>query len=239
MKITFAGELQKVHPSWKLFFNSARLNELERIEKRIGANFTPSAEKVLRFAGTDLKRIKVVILGQDPYPQAGTATGRSFEVGGIKSWSELKRNASLVNILKLLHMNYLGSQDLAPVQKIREDIYSEVFPILSPDRLFRHWESEGVLLLNAALTCEIDNSGSHKDLWEQFVRDVVNFVAEQQPHAKWLLWGKNAQNFCSFVPADNKFESHHPRLYNRTPGSFLAENHFALISNINWLGKDF
>ncbi len=236
MNISFAGQIQQVHPSWESFFISRRLEELEQIEERIGFDFTPPAERVLRFAGTDLARVKIVILGQDPYPQRGTATGRSFEVGGINSWNELKRNASLVNILKLLHMNCLGRSDIAPVQKVREDIESGIFPVLPPDRLFSHWEAQGVLMLNAALTCEVNNSGSHSEIWTPFVHEALSHVAENCPQAKWFLWGRNAQQFCSFVPESARYESHHPRLYNRTPGSFLAENHFARIADIDWTG---
>lgn len=236
MNIIFAGHKQVVHPSWDHFFSAEKRNELTEIEKNIGSHFTPDAGSVLRFAATDLNHIKVVILGQDPYPQEGTATGRSFEVGGIKSWRELKRNASLVNILKLLHKNYLNTSEVAPIEKIREDVDSGVFPLLPPDELFSHWERQGVLMLNAALTCEIDKSGSHKDIWQSFVTTLLQYVAENNKDVLWFLWGRNASDFCSFVPDENKYESHHPRLYNRTPGSFLAENHFKSVPEINWVG---
>jgi uracil-DNA glycosylase len=236
MNIFFAGKSREVHPSWECFFTNEKINELKGIEEDIGSSYTPEAQNILRFAATDLGRVKVVILGQDPYPQKGTATGRSFEVGGISSWHDLKRNASLVNILKLLHKNYLKSPEVSPIKKIREDIDAGIFPLLPPDKLFRHWEDEGVLMLNAALTCEIDKPGSHKDIWSDFVRDALKFTAENSRAARWFLWGKNACDFCSFVSEENKFESHHPRLYNRTPGSFLAENHFAKVPEVNWFG---
>ncbi|WP_031480679.1 uracil-DNA glycosylase [Maridesulfovibrio frigidus] len=235
MKINFCDETYEIHSSWDSFFTTEKIIHLRYLEHAIGTNFTPSAERVLRFSQMNLDKVRVVILGQDPYPQRGVATGRSFEVGDIKSWAELKRNASLVNMLKLLHKNYTGSDEIAPISKVRDDIDAGLFPILPPTELFSHFEEQGVLMLNAALTCEIDNSGSHAIAWKHFSQELLTFINQSRPGAKWFLWGKDAQEFCSFIPESQKLTSYHPRLNDQKDGAFLTENHFAKCPEINWV----
>ena len=74
-----------IHPSWKPFFTQEISAILDDVENQIGiANseeLTPDRNRILRFFALDLFKTKVVILGQDPYPQQGVATGRAFEVG--------------------------------------------------------------------------------------------------------------------------------------------------------------
>ncbi|MFW5501313.1 MULTISPECIES: uracil-DNA glycosylase [unclassified Maridesulfovibrio] len=235
MRVNFCLSSYDVHESWRGFFTLPRMMELDRISSSIGKDFTPNADKVLRFCETDLSNMKVVILGQDPYPQMGVATGRAFEVGDIKTWTELKRNASLVNILKLLHKNYLQAEDVEGIAKIRTDIESGKFPVLPPKKLFNHLEEEGVLFMNTALTCQLENPGSHTEIWRDFSSALLQYIQQKNASAKWLLWGKDAQEFASFVPEAQKKTSYHPRLFNKTPGSFLGENHFVDCPEINWV----
>lgn len=235
MKINFCNASYIINNSWDKFFTTDRVLQLGRIEAAIGTDFTPPGDKILRFSQVDLARVQVVILGQDPYPQSGVATGRSFEVGNIKQWSDLKRNGSLVNMLKLLHKNYTGASEIAGISKVRADIVANRFPVLSPTELFSHFEKQGVLMLNAAFTCKIDNPGSHTDIWKSFSQDLLRFIAENNPQIKWFLWGKDAQEFCEFVSDSKKFKSYHPRLFDQKDGSFLKENHFAKCPEINWV----
>ncbi|MFW6310335.1 MAG: hypothetical protein ACOC1D_04465, partial [Prolixibacteraceae bacterium] len=93
--------LQKieVHQTWEKFLSREIKELICQTEKEITKqNFTPPADKVLRFLEVPLDQIKVIILGQDPYPQPGVATGRAFEVGTLKSWNEPFKNISLKNI---------------------------------------------------------------------------------------------------------------------------------------------
>lgn len=235
MRVNFCLSSYEVDESWRGFFTLPRIMDLDRISSSISKDFTPNADKVLRFCKTDLSKMKVIILGQDPYPQMGVATGRAFEVGDIKTWSQLKRNASLVNILKLMHKNYLQADEVEGIAKIRTDIEAGKFPVLPPKKLFTHLEEEGVLFLNTALTCQIDNSGSHTEIWRGFTTALLQYIAQKNTAAKWLLWGKDAQEFASFVPESQKQVSYHPRLFSKTPGSFLGENHLADCPEINWV----
>lgn len=160
-----------IDESWKPFLNRQEvIEELFKIEQRIGSNYTPPAPLVLRFATTDLKTIKVIMIGKDPYPEKGIATGRSFEVNGVKDWNDKQvSRCSLRNIIKLLHKTYLGYEKAKGIKEIRKDIQSGKFPIPSPDQVFSYWERQGVLFLNTAFTCEIGKIGSHLNDWKCFL----------------------------------------------------------------------
>ena len=141
-----------IHPDWKPFLSKEILDLITQIElKIIKTDFTPSTKNVLRFFELPLHSVKVVIIGQDPYPQIGAATGRAFEVGTLKSWNEPFRNVSLKNILRALFKAYSGN--VIKFNELKEKFDNE-FPVLSPSKLFKHWENQGVLLLNTAFTCE-------------------------------------------------------------------------------------
>jgi len=176
-------------------------------------------------------------LGQDPYPQAGVATGRAFEVGTIKSWCDLKENTSLQNILKLICYNSLELDNIPTIDEVRKNICQSKFNILSPNELFVNWENQGVLLLNTAFTCEIGKPNSHSNYWGRFSQRVVDYIAAKNPDTNWLLWGNNAKNFGSHIAQSQKYESTHPRLNTKTEDSFFAKNHFSLDLGINWIGK--
>ncbi|MBF0408352.1 MAG: uracil-DNA glycosylase [Candidatus Riflebacteria bacterium] len=192
----------------------------------------------MRFLNFDLNETKVVILGQDLYPQPGIATGRAFEVGGLNDWVSLKKNTSLQNILKLLHKNSLKNTDVSPIKDVRKAIKDSSFSILPPNSLFKNWEKQGVLLLNTALTCEIDKPKSHSNYWACFMQKVINFVKRISPDAMWFLWGKNAQVFGMEIDGKKKLECNHPRLNSQCKGDFLFENHFNIKSKVEWFGKN-
>lgn len=133
-----------------------------------GAVFPPEQQvfRALELAGPEA--VRVVVLGQDPYPTRGHAHGLSFSVGA--DVRPLPR--SLNNIFKELH------QDL------------DIAPAVSGD--LSRWAEQGVLLLNAVLTVRegIPNSHARRG-WEKFTDQVIATLAEQE-HLVYLLWGRNA-----------------------------------------------
>ena len=96
-----------INPSWNSFLTDETIELLRKIEKEIGSsNYTPSSARVLNFLSVPLEHVKIIILGQDPYPQQGVATGRAFEVGTLKSWNQTFNNISLKNIVRAIYVAY-------------------------------------------------------------------------------------------------------------------------------------
>ena len=121
------------------------------------------------FSLTPFSKVKVVILGQDPYHGAGQAHGLSFSVP-----SGVKLPPSLRNIFKEMQ------SDLGINAPSSGDLSS--------------WAQQGVLLLNATLTVQQKKAGSHqKKGWESFTDSVIKLISEQKEQVVFLLWGKFAQ----------------------------------------------
>ncbi|NOR74654.1 MAG: uracil-DNA glycosylase [Draconibacterium sp.] len=232
-----------VHPDWNPFLSKEILDLILQIESDISTNeFTPSSEKVLRFLEIPLSTVKVVIVGQDPYPQAGAATGRAFEVGILKSWSEPFRNVSLKNILRTLYKAYTG--EIINYNKLKEKLDNE-FPLLAPYKLFKHWEKQGILLINTSFTCELGIPGSHKKIWEKFSEELLNYINNTNVSITWFLWGNHAIEATRNLNLNNKILSQHPMMCYKKEGRdtdflFGKINCFEqLINEIDWTGYNF
>ncbi|HPB79455.1 MAG TPA: uracil-DNA glycosylase, partial [Sedimentibacter sp.] len=168
------------HPSWNNFLTDSIILELETIERKIGSNINPAPENVLRFMKCNLYDIKVVILGQDPYPERGRATGRAFEVGDLTSWNQKFRQVSLKNIIRLIYKNYNGISEYSDIKKfseIQKEIKEGKFSILPPHKIFKSWEKQGVLLLNTYLSVEAGITGSHISIWQKFSEELLKFIS--------------------------------------------------------------
>ena len=160
-------------------------------------NYTPGIENIFRFMRNDLESAKIVIIGQDPYPEEGRATGRAFEVLGLEDWQEPFRQVSLKNIVRLLYYNYQAASRSSvyqiPFNQIRGEISSGAFKIKCPPKLFQSWESQGVILLNRYLTCQIGNPGSHRKLWKPLTDNIIRYIRKVNPYMSWFLWGTDAK----------------------------------------------
>jgi len=165
-------------------------------------------------------KVKVVILGQDPYINPGEAQGLAFSVGeGIKVPPSLK------NIYKELNsdigMNIPKSGELVS------------------------WANQGVLLLNAVLTVEAGKSNSHaKKGWEKFTDYIIKYLGEKDAPIVFILWGKNAHSKEQFLtsPKHLILKAPHPSPLSASTGffgckhfsqanKFLADNGLEII---NW-----
>ena len=131
----------------------------------------PSRENIFRaFEACPFEHVKVVILGQDPYPTKGHAHGLCFSIEeDVKPFPK-----SLVNIFK----------------EIESDLNQ---PIPANGSLVR-WAKQGVLLLNTVLTVKEGQAGSHMNKgWEQFTDAVIQILSDQKEDIVYLLWGSKAQ----------------------------------------------
>lgn len=209
-------------------------SDLSAILREVNGECTPSAEKIFR-AAMPVDQVRVVILGQDPYPAEGAATGLAFEVNGLTSWKMPFRQVSLKNIVRLLYASYT---DADPYKTAYSDILKAMdrgeFSILPPDRLFSYWAENGVLLLNTALTCKTGYPGSHAELWQPLMDDLVKYV-EDNAHPIWFLWGKSAQKYGN---VRHSYCSRHPMLCSeKWEDDFLKNPCFRETADqIDWLG---
>ncbi len=201
---------QPVHNSWNDFLEQPNIKELQKIERNIGEkSYTPTTERVLHFLTVPLNKVKVIILGQDPYPQENVATGRAFEVGTLQTWDAPFRQVSLKNIVRLIYKTYYNKID--SFKNIRQ-WNREHNAIASPNDLFKAWEKQGVLLLNTALTCETGKSASHSNLWRNFTGELLHYINQKSPDTFWILWGGHAQKITENISLKNKRTSNHPMM---------------------------
>lgn len=219
---------ERVHPSWNEFLSDGVLEQLEYIEGKIGNNFTPSEELILRFLTIDLDNVKVLILGQDPYPQPGVANGRSFQPSNLISWTQPYRNNSIKNIIRLIYKEYFG--EMVVYTRIN---WTE-FNIKRPIEWFDSLENQGVLFLNTSFTCEIGESNSHSFLWSNFTNKLIDYISNKKPDLYWFLFGKNAQAYSGLIKSGHKIKNPHPMM--GTKEFFESSCIKETKSIINWLG---
>ncbi len=181
----------------------------------------PPKEQIFNaFKACTLDKVKVVILGQDPYHDEGQANGLSFSVN-----SGIKLPPSLVNIFKEIERN-LG------------------VAIPTNGDLTR-WAAQGVLLLNASLTVQAHQAGSHQGKgWETFTDAVIKYIAEEKEGVVFILWGAYAQKKAAFIDEQKHLilKSAHPSPLSVYRG-FSGNQHFSLTNDylklqgkeeINW-----
>ncbi len=189
---------------------------LDLIEERIGSNFQPDRESVFSAFAVPIEEVKVLIVGQDPYPNSEHAMGLAFSVPSSVS----KIPPSLTNIFKEL------KSDLGIVRTNGD---------------LTDWTNQGVMLLNRSLTIGRDGRETHKDLgWEVFTKQVIEVLARRG--VKGILWGKQAQSFQSYFFPGNYISSVHPSPLSAYRGFFGSKPFSAVnkmlerdnLSPINW-----
>jgi uracil-DNA glycosylase len=148
------------------FFVAAKLTE----QINAGVNIFPPVHQILRALDvTKFEDVKVVILGQDPYPTAGHANGLAFSVDPTLD----KLPKSLQNIYKEL-------EDDLGIKRTTGDLSS--------------WASQGVLLLNTVFTVEEGKPKSHEGIgWEALSDEVIHKLSQHRENIVFVLWGKKAQ----------------------------------------------
>ena len=171
---------------------------------------TPDISDIFNaFYLTPLAEVRVVILGMDPYPTPGVATGLAFSCNtGVPP--------SLRNIYKEI-----------------ANCYPENYVIPSTGNL-EHWASQGVFLLNACLTCKVGQSNSHAkfSIWTPFVSHVLKAIGSLNKNCFYLLWGKQAQTYKQYIRAANGriLEAAHPSPLSANRG-FFGCSHFKLVND--------
>ena len=229
-------EDNKIHDSYHEFFSLELIQEIDEIMGTI-SNYTPNKENIFKAFRQDISHVRVVLLAMDPYPQKGVATGRAFEVEK-DSWMDKGVNTSLKNMVKLIYKTYM--REIPTIDRLRNEINDKTFDILPPNELFKSWESQGVLLLNTALTVEIENSGSHIKLWGNFTKKLIKFIEEKNNNIIFLLWGAKAGKYKKYIENSQIIEHNHPAICGnlKNPKDFLNGDSFEKTQDlIQWTGK--
>ena len=176
-----------------------------------GVRFTPRyGDAYNAFLHCPVDQLKVVMIGQDPYPQPDVADGIAFSCS-----KKGKPEASLRYIFKALDT-----------------------PDADPD--LKRWADQGVLLLNTAMTVEVNNVGSHYDMWKPFMSSLLTEISNLRPDIIVVGLGKKAQEWLSYFPFGTRLEVSHPAsAAYRKGGTWDHQNVFNRINEyLTWQGKD-
>lgn len=214
----------KIEPGWKQALKSEfdrpyfqQVVTFLKIERAQGKTIYPPGALIFNaFDKTPFDKVKVVILGQDPYHGPGQAHGLSFSVQpGIKP------PPSLVNIYK----------------ELQTDIG---LPTPTSGNL-DHWAEQGVLLLNAALTVRANEPASHAKIgWADFTNGVISKLSDKKTGLVFLLWGRFAHEKQSLIDETRHFvlKAAHPSPFSADKG-FFGCKHFSKTNDIlSKEGKD-
>jgi uracil-DNA glycosylase len=195
----------KIEPGWKAVlkpeFTKTYFQQVVthlKMEKMAGKVIYPPGSMIFHaFDKTPFDKVKVVILGQDPYHNPGQAHGLSFSVP-----EGFTPPPSLINIYK--------------------EIASDIGVTMPRQGNLEKWAERGVLLLNAALTVRANEPASHSKIgWMDFTDSVIRHVSNDKEHVVFLLWGKFAQEKQHLID-----ETKHLVLKAAHPSPFSADKGF-------------
>ena len=194
-KEALESEFQK--PYW------AELTDFVRSQYQKGKVYPPAPNIFRAFDLCPFDKVKVVIIGQDPYHGPKQANGLSFAVN-----DGISLPPSLQNIFKEIH------EDLG------------ITPLPSGD--LSRWANQGVLMLNSVLTVAAGNPASHKEKgWETFTTAAIKALNDKRENIVYLLWGKYAQVKGEIIDRDKNLvlTSGHPSPY--SANLFFGHHHFS------------
>jgi len=207
--------IDKINPSWhpvlkdefqKTYFR--KLSDFVEKEYKTETIYPPKEQIFSAFNLCPYDKLKLIILGQDPYHGANQAHGLSFSVqNGVKI------PPSLRNIYK----------------ELRSDLGIE----LPKSGNLEHWAKQGILMINATFTVRAAQAGSHqKQGWENFTDAVISKLSAENKHLVFFLWGNFARKKNKLIDSSKHLilESAHPSPLSAYNG-FFGNKHFSLANN--------
>lgn len=205
--------------TWEKVFQDA-IAELETIseildeeEQEYGSYYPLKADIFKAFHCTKLPNVKVVIVGQDPYPQTISYRGKSMP--------------------RATGLCFSVRQEDLPLPPSLKNIYAELARSIYGFKIPDHgdlgeWAQQGVFLLNSCLTLRPGKPGSHGIFWHQFIKKVFSAIAEINPNCIFFLWGNEAQALKPIIGEKSLvLECPHPRNLK----GFLGCDHFIKANN--------
>lgn len=200
----------RISEPWKKLlkseFNSDYFLDIISKTKEEYNNFKcfPKGKNIFRaFDSCPLEKLKVIIIGQDPYHGENQANGLCFSVE-----NEIENPPSLVNIFKELDKNY-GEL------RLKSDLSD--------------WAYQGVLLLNSVLTVRKRFPGSHKYIgWETFTNNVISIISKEKKGLVFMLWGNYAKSKEKFIRKNEHLilKAGHPSPLSANKGFWFDNSHF-------------
>ena len=181
-----------VDPSWRELFDAqhellAQIEGFLNAESKSAQAWAPAPEQIFRAFETPVDDVRVVIVGQDPYPTPGNAVGLAFSVAPDIS----PLPASLRNIYKEL------AADIGCPPPANGDLSA--------------WQAQGVMLLNRVLTVRDGAAGSHRGRgWEKFTTEALRYLCSHNDTFVAILWGKDAQTLIPEMAGHPVVTSPHP-----------------------------
>lgn len=193
--------------------------ELESVLSKLGPEYKrkpicPAQNNVFKaFEVCPYDKLKVVMLGQDPYPQKGVATGILF---GNKEGTRDKDLSPSLQIIKEAAINFEIPHNCI------------IF-----DPTLESWAKQGILMINSALTVEMNKIGSHVMLWRPFIASLLKKLSENETGIIYVLFGKQAQTFKPYINKqfNTVLEENHPAYFART-GETMPHTVFEQISKL-------
>ncbi|MDJ1369904.1 uracil-DNA glycosylase [Gulosibacter molinativorax] len=191
MDAGWAGVLEPVAPEL------AAMGDFLRAENAAGRGYLPAGENVLRAFAQPLADVRVVVVGQDPYPTPGHAIGLSFAV----------------------------DRDVRPIPRSLTNIYRELQDDLgippAPHGDLTRWSGQGILLLNRSLTVQPGAAASHRGKgWEAITECALRGLAARGGPLVAILWGNDARKARAFLGDVPAIESAHPSPLSASRGFF-------------------
>lgn len=192
------------------WFKILNLEELQKVTEALDRMYllrsiTPLKENVFKaFRLCPYNKLQVVMIGQDPYPQKEIATGILF--GNSPSTPE---------------------EHLSPSLKVIKDaVLNPTIPqgVVQFDNSLESWSRQGVLMINSALTVEVNKIGSHTMLWRPFISKLLKSLSEYSPGLIYVLYGNQAKTFRPYINETNiVFEVPHPAYFARLGQRFETD----------------
>lgn len=196
--------LEEYFGDWIKVIDRKELNNIVLKLQRM-KNYTPNMNSVFKaFELCRYNDMKVIFLGYDPYPQKGVATGILF--GNSKETKE---------------------EDLSPSLKIVRDAAIDLHVSHNSiifDQTLESWAKQGILMINSALTVEINKVGSHTMLWRPFISKLLRNISSINTGIIYVLFGRQAQTFKPYIGKLNDIiEIEHPAYFARTNKEMPSE----------------
>jgi len=191
---------EQVAPDWAAALEPmsptlARLGTFLREENAAGRGYLPAPDAILRAFEVPLSAVRVLIVGQDPYPTPGDPVGLSFSV---PAGHPLPRS----------------------LQNIAKELAADTGEVLASGDLTA-WQAQGVMLLNRVLTVRPGTPASHRGQgWEEFTAHAIRVLVERSGPLVAVLWGRDAQSLGPQLGQVARIESPHPSPLSASRGFF-------------------